>query len=149
MRHLSTLFTALVLAGLLAGPALAEPPTKEEARARAEKAGLTLDQWSRFSENVVVALQSGHDGLRASGLRLIIQYDGALYTDQAVFDIMRLYRDHDDDSMRRMAVVALGKMQHRWAMGALRRDVDFEQTPSVRHTIQHVLATYDLERAAI
>jgi hypothetical protein len=72
-------------------------------------------------------------------MQLVIKYADRVDVHRARFDVMRLYRDHDDDRVRRMAVVTLGAMKNNWALGFLARSVAFEKDPAVRHTIQAVL----------
>ncbi len=73
---------------------------------------------------------------------MIIFYGDQLDVKASVFDVVRIYRNHEDDRMRRMAVVALGKMQSQWAIGFLTRSLGFEKTPAVRKTMQAVIAAY-------
>ncbi|NNE36102.1 MAG: hypothetical protein HKN13_12745, partial [Rhodothermales bacterium] len=57
------------------------------------------------------------------------------------FDAVRLYRDHKDARIRRMATVALLKMNDSWAFDFLERSVAFEKNSSVKYTILAVLAS--------
>ena len=98
--------------------------------------------WTLFSGGLVDALASGHDGAQQGALRMIIFYGDQLDVKASVFDVVRIYRNHEDDRMRRMAVVALGKMQSRWAIDFLTRSLGFEKTPAVRKTMQAVIAAY-------
>lgn len=109
------------------------------ARLQAPAADAAAAQWTAFSENLVHALQSGHDGLQRGALRMIIQHGDRVNVDAAVFDVVRIYRDHDDDNMRRMAVVALGQMDHAWATDFLKRSERFEHSSTIRHTIAAVV----------
>ncbi len=95
--------------------------------------------WKVFSENLVVALQSDHDGLREAAMRYVIQYGDRVDVRAAVFDVVRLYRDHDNDGLRRMAIVTLGHMDSDWAIGFLRLSEDFEQDGALKHTIRAVI----------
>ncbi len=100
-------------------------------------------RWKAFTTQVRLALESDHHGLKQSALRYIIQYGDRLKTNRSdVFEVVRIYRDHENDTMRRMAVVALGQMQDDWAIDFLTRSARFEKTPSVRHTIKAVVARY-------
>ena len=74
---------------------------------------------------------------------MIIVYGENLGIDrEAVLDIVRINRDHPDDRLRRMAVVALGATQDAWAVDFLKRSVRFESSPLVRHTIQAVVSRH-------
>ncbi len=74
---------------------------------------------------------------------MIIFYgDNLTISRSGIQDAVRIYRDHPDDRLRRMAVVALGKIQDPWGLDFLKRSARFEKTPGVRHTIQAVLADF-------
>lgn len=89
------------------------------------------------------ALASDSDRLQQGALRQIIRHGEALRLDRrTAIEVMRLYRDHENDDMRRMAVVAIGAMRDGWAIGFLARSVSFEQTPRVRQTMKAVVAAY-------
>lgn len=97
-----------------------------------------------FGRSVSELLSSSDDLYRETALRHIIR-DGArtTFSRDDVYNVVRIYRDHGDDNMRRMAVVALGQMNDAWAMDFLSRSTHFEETPQVLHTMVAVLAAYD------
>lgn len=99
-------------------------------------------QWDAFSNNLVKAFTTDNEGVKLAALQLVIKYSDYVDVHQARFDMMRLYRDHKDNNVRRMAVVALGSIDNRWAIHFFERAVHFEQCESVRHTMQAVLANY-------
>ena len=145
MTRFTTLLTVAVLFATFATSAFANNDDEAKARAaleQAETAAVSAAQWEAFSDNLVKALKSEHEGLRLSAMQRVIRYGDQVNVDDAVFDVVRLYRDHDNDQVRRMAVVALGEMQNAWAMDLLTRSERYEKSPAVRHTIQSVLAEY-------
>ncbi len=99
-------------------------------------------KWDAFSENLVVALKSDNDGLASTAMGMVIRYGNSLDVENAVFDVMRIYRNHDNESMRRMALVALGQMNNDWAINFLERAERFEGNPVLRQTIRAVVADY-------
>ena len=100
--------------------------------------------WFHCNERLKKALIAGNSGLQESALHRIIRYGAYLPADKAtVFEVMKIYRNHDDDRMRRMAVIALGELEDAWAMGFLKQAVKFEQNERVAHTIKYVLKNYD------
>ena len=154
-RTLPRFFSTVLAAALLlvtAIPTLAQPAaptdadvllaTMEDALANpARRAVLTPAEWDAYGESLETILRNGQDGLQQSALGLVILYGPALEIGRAgVFEITRIYRNHADDRMRRMAVVALGRTQDAWALDFLKRSARFEDTPAVRHTIQAVIA---------
>lgn len=104
------------------------------------RAKLSQAQWNNYSKQLAHALASNHDGMQQGAMRMIIQYGPYLGLKRpVVFDLVRIYRNHPNDRMRRMAVVALGATNHTWAIDFLKRSAHVEQTPSVQHTILAVL----------
>ncbi|HEX7071125.1 MAG TPA: HEAT repeat domain-containing protein [Rhodothermales bacterium] len=89
-------------------------------------------------------LASDDDEHRVAALRHIIR-DGAntKFSRTDVYQVVRIYRDHPDDDIRRMAVVALGQMNDGWAIDFLTRSTHFERTPKVLHTLIAVLDEYN------
>ncbi len=151
MKHLTTLAVLVVLGFTLGAHAAPAAGTGERPKAdtevladlaASEAAAVAADQWEAFGKSLVRALHTRHQGVRVAALRMVIQYGHQVDVDEAVFDVVRLYRDNKDDAVRRMAVVALGKMQHPWAMDFLRRSARFEQNPAVLHTLRAVVAGY-------
>ncbi len=117
------------------------------------RAKLTTAQWYSYGDRLADALASGHEGVQQGALRMIILYGDYMELKRtAVFDVVRIYRNHQDDRLRRMAVVALGKIQDPWGLDMLKRSARFEKSPGVGHTIQAVLAesgTIDLGPAKV
>lgn len=155
MRGFALSVLTLILALSLATPATAQMAQEDDELERLAqleralrntdvRAKLTSAEWAAYGERLGDALASGHDGLRQGALRMIIQYgDDLRLRRPAIYDVVRIYRNHDDDDLRRMAVVALGETNDAWAIDLLRRSVRYEKTPRVRHTIISVLASHD------
>ena len=99
-------------------------------------------QWDAFGENLVSALKSEHDGLKAAAMQMIIRYNNQVDVKDGAYDVMKIYRTHDDISMRRMALVALGQMESEWAIGFLERADRFETLPVLQQTLRAVVAEY-------
>lgn len=142
MKRFTTTITVFALVCTFVMGAYAGPtnPEKPEAN-KAEEA-----QWALFSKNLVRALKSENEGVRLGALQMIIHYGDQLDVDGAVIDVMRLYRNHSDDDVRRMAVVALGHMHNDGAIGYLRLSKDYEKSETVRRTIKDVIAEYEAAR---
>lgn len=99
-------------------------------------------KWDLFSKNLVLALKSDNDGLKRSAMMRIIEYADSLKVDEAVFDVMRIYRHHKDEKCRQLALVTLHKMQNRWAINALKLHVKFEKSPQLRNQIYAILSDF-------
>ena len=102
------------------------------------------DTWKRASKNMVAGLRDGNDGLKQSIMQNIIRFSDSLDVDEAVFDIMSIYRDHEDEGMRQLALIALYKMKNSWALSFLERAIKFEKSDRLRKSICAIL--YDCDR---
>lgn len=152
----TTLVMLLLLSGSIRHSAFAQLSTPENPTVQLEtierilanpsiRAKLTPEQWQKYAGQLSGALASGHDGLQQGALRMIIQYGNYMqFKRAAVFDAVRIYRNHRNDNMRRMAVVAVGEMHDPWAFDFLKRSVPFEKTSRVHHTILSVLNAHGM-----
>lgn len=154
MRQTATILAFLALFCTFSTTAHAGPhgddvrKAKTEAEAKAtlaasEAAAINAATWEAFSTNLVHALTMDNDGVRVAAMQYIIHYGDKLDVGAAVFDVMRIYRNHNDDNVRRMAVVALSRMQSDGAIGFLRLSLEYEKSEIVRHTIQAVVSEHE------
>jgi hypothetical protein len=142
MKRLSSLVLIALVAVALAAPLQADPPafpTPEPTWSDAD--------WQAFSENLVVGLAGDNDGVRASALQMIIHYGEKLDVDGAAFDVARIYRDHADERMRRLAAVSCLNLGSDWAVSYLRMSEPFEKSERLKHTIRAVLAEVEAREA--
>ena len=100
---------------------------------------MTLVDWHSFSATLVDALKSDNDALVQSAMRLTIQYDTKVDVRRAIPALMSVYRDHNNEAMRRLAVVTLGHTGSRFATEYLRLNLEFEKSPAVKNTIRGIL----------
>ena len=154
MTRIATIFAFLALFCTFSVPTYASPGDDDVKKARTEaeaKAALVASEaaaidaatWKAFSTNLVHALKMDNDGVKVAAMQYVIRYGDKLDVGAAVFDVMHIYRNHKDDQVRRMAVVALSRMQSRGAIGYLRLSMEYEQSEIVRHTIQAVVSAYE------
>ena len=132
-------------------PGLTDPPGDESDKieAPANPATMTAADWEVYCDRLEEALASKNDGLRQGALRMVIQYGHYMdFGRMAVFDAVRLYRDHADDRIRRMAAVALLQMNDSWAFDFLERSVPFEKNQTIKRTLLAVLAARPSEAPA-
>lgn len=88
--------------------------------------------WDQFSVNLVNAFKIPNEGLHTSAMCMIIRYADKLDVDDAVFDIVRIFRSNKDTRVRQLALVTLYKMQNAWAMDFLKRHYKFEDNETIR-----------------
>ena len=98
--------------------------------------------WEAFSKNLVKALETDNEGLQLSAMGMIVRYADHLDVDDAVFDIIRIYRLHDNHRVRILAMITLHKMQNEWAMYYLRRSMEFETDERVQKQCCRIVNTY-------
>ncbi len=82
--------------------------------------------WDLVSQNLVIAIQSNNPGVQQAAMRLVIQYADNLNMDDAVLDMMRIYRFNEDSKMRQLALVTLHKIGSEYAMDFAKRNLKFE-----------------------
>ena len=98
--------------------------------------------WEAFSKNLVMALKTDNEGLQLSAMGMIIRYGDRLDVDDAVFDIVRIFRLHKNSRVRVLAMVALHKTQNDWAMYYLTRNMQFETDECVKKQCCRILNSY-------
>ncbi len=98
--------------------------------------------WNAFSKNLVEAIASDNEGLQRSAMRLIIRHADKVDVDQAVFDLVRIYRAHKNERVQQLAVVTLHKIQNSWAMDFLKRDLKFQESPVLQRQIVACLSEF-------
>ena len=160
MKRIVTIIALFALFCTLSTGAYAGPDgddakkAKTEAEAKAalvasEAAAIDAATWKAFSTNLVHALKMDNDGVKVAAMQYIIRYGDKLDVDAAVFDVMGIYRNHNDDNVRRMAVVALGQMQSKGAIGYLRLSIQYEKSEMLRYTIQAVVSDYEAAKVGL
>lgn len=128
------LSVAVLLVGLGGTPVLAGPdgwPTPQPTWSEAD--------WSAFSRNLVAGLAGDNEGLKLSALQLIVEHGDRLDVRAAEFDVIRLFQDHRDQRVRRLAAVACSRLKSGWAMGFLRMSEPFERDAHVRETLRSIV----------
>ncbi len=73
---------------------------------------------------------------------MVIRFGEKVDVSDAVFDVVNIYRTHEDENMRRMALVTLGKMDSDWAIGFLQRAEQFETSDVLKQTMRAVIKDY-------
>ena len=101
---------------------------------------MTGAQWEAFNKAVVQAIHSENQGIREGGLVQIAYYGDYLdFPELTVFEVMRMYRDHDDPQIQRLAVVALANMSSRWAIEFLDMLAPYEDNETLKKTMEDVV----------
>lgn len=102
--------------------------------------------WERVSKNLVRALATGNDGLRRSAMDFFIKHSDKLDINAAVYDVMHIYRNHEDLQVRKLALVTLYKMQNKWAMEFLKVDLRFQDSEELKRMVAAILQEYNAKK---
>ena len=97
------------------------------------------DEWNTFSDNLVQALRSDNDGLKASAMQMIIKHQGKVWVHEAAYDIYVIFKEHENAKMRQLALVALYKMQNDWFLDSIKADFEEETNPAIRHQLLAIM----------
>ena len=101
---------------------------------------LTGSQWELFNKSLINAIHSDNEGLREGALVQIAHYGQFLeFPELTVFEVMRMYRDHDDPQIQRLAIVALGNMGSHWAIEFLDMLAPYEDNETLKKTMEDVV----------
>lgn len=98
--------------------------------------------WEAFSENLVIAIKSGHPGLQNSAMQQIIRYSDSLVIDNAVYPIVQIFRFNDNSRVRRLAMVALAKVNTDKAISYLYKYMKFEDNVAIKHQCCCIINDY-------
>jgi hypothetical protein len=97
------------------------------------------DEWNTFSDNLIQALKSENDGLKASAMQLIIKHADRVWVHEAAYEVYKIYRNHENDKMRQLALVTLYKMQNPWFLESLEKELADEKSTAIRHQMMAIL----------
>jgi hypothetical protein len=101
--------------------------------------------WALFGDNLETSLKSENIGVKLSAMQLIIEYSADLDVAQAeaVYVVMHEFRNNTDQSIRKLSLITLYKMNNDWAIHFLKRHHKFEENKEIKNTIQSIVAAYE------
>jgi hypothetical protein len=102
----------------------------------------TEADWTAFSKNLVRALGTSNEGLQISAMSMVVRYGEYLDVNDAVFNVVRIFRNSKNPKIRQLALVTLHKMQNKWAMGFLKRNLKFEENETILNQSRWVIHDY-------
>lgn len=98
---------------------------------------------AQFAKGLKAALMSDNLGIRQGALQQYVRYGQDLNVDQStVFEIVKIYRNSKDDSMRILSLSALYSINNTWANDFLQRSVKTEKSAWVKEKTYDVLAIH-------
>ncbi len=102
--------------------------------------------WKLVSKNLVRSLASDNEGLRQSAMAFFVEHADKLDINDAVYDVMRVYRNHPDLRVRKLALVTLYKMQNKWAMEFLKVDLRFQEQEQLKQMVAAIVQEYQAKK---
>jgi hypothetical protein len=108
-------------------------------KVEAHKSLMEKTDWNAFSKNLVMALKSGNLGLQTSAMQHIIVYHQRLKVSGAITHLVKLYRNHENEQVRQMALVTINKINNDWAKGIVKRDLAFEESIRMKKMMYAIL----------
>ena len=76
-------------------------------------------------------------------MQMIIRYSDKIDVSKGVYDVMREFRNNDDQNVRKLALITLYKMQNDWAIDFLKRQYRFEDNSDIKNKIERIVVAYD------
>jgi len=105
-------------------------------------AGNGEDRWQTFSDNLTKSLKSENPGVKYSAMQLIIEYSDNIDVTDGVYDVMRVFRNNNDQKVRKLALVTLYKMNSDWAIEFLKMHQKYEENNEIKKTIASIVMAY-------
>lgn len=88
--------------------------------------------WDAYSENLTIALKSGHPGLQQSAMQRVIQYSNNLNMKSGVYYIGRIFCYSTNVQERKLALVALAKINSLKSMSYIYQGVVLEDDEALK-----------------
>ncbi len=98
--------------------------------------------WKDYSRKLVASLKSDNEGVKLSAMQQVITYADMVNVDDAIHEIVQVYRTHPDVKVRQLALTTIYKTQNPWAMDFLKRNLAYESSPVLKAQIFHILDNY-------
>ena len=76
-------------------------------------------------------------------MQLIIRYSDKIDVTDGVFDVMREFRNNDDQNIRKLALITLYKMNDNWAIEFLKMQHQYEENQDIKNKIEHIVYAYE------
>ena len=130
MKRITTLLTVLII---LLSFSLLQAGEQER----------TPEFWNVYSKNLVKCIKEGNEGVRNAALQRVITYGDNLNVNDAVFEIMHIYRTDKDQHARQLALSALHTMKNEWAIGFLKLQAPHEKNPTLQKQIYAMIKDFE------
>jgi len=95
--------------------------------------------WNETAEELAQFIKSKDDNKKVFALQRIIENPKIVNSNDLVYDIYRIYKNHQNDRLRQMALMALYKTEYFFLLKNLKDDLYQERNPKIRYQIYKIL----------
>ena len=95
--------------------------------------------WNGTQEELAQFIKSKEDKKIGFALQKIIEKPEILKTSETAYDIYKIYRNHQNDKLRQMALIALYKAEYYFLLKNLRDDLYEDRNQKIRCQIYRIL----------
>ena len=104
------------------------------------RSALTPEQWKAYGRRLTEAMESDNEGVQRSALRLAAYHGDRLQMGRsATISAVKFYRDDPDPYVRKLAVVAIARINHPWGIDFLTRSLAYEDSSGVEKVMRSML----------
>ena len=95
--------------------------------------------WNETPEELTKFIKSDEDKKMGFALQKIIEKPEILNSSDLAYDIYNIYRNHQNDKLRQMALMTLYKTEYYFLLKNLKDDLYDEKNPQIRFQISKIL----------
>ena len=95
--------------------------------------------WNDTPEQLAQFIKSKEDKQIGFALQKIIEKPEIVNSTALAYDIYRIYKHHQNDKVRQMALIALYKMEYYFLLKNLKDDLYIENNPQIKNQISKIL----------
>lgn len=95
--------------------------------------------WNGTTEELDTLISSNKDNQVVFALQTIITNANSIRMNGLAYDIYQIFRNHENDKIRQLALAALYKTQHYFVLKNLEDDFYREENPEIRRQIAFIL----------
>ena len=101
--------------------------------------------WKLVNKQLVHSLKSQNETIQQCAMQCVIAWSEWVNVDDAVFDVMRIFRYHEDQKVRQMALMTLYKMNNDYARDRMKMFIKFEDNPKIKRSLEYMVYYNTLE----
>ena len=95
--------------------------------------------WNETTEELVQFIKSKEDNKKTFALQRIIENPKIVDSNVLAYNIYKIYKNHPNDKLRQMALIALYKTEYFFLLKNLKDDLYEEKNPKIRYQITKIL----------